>query len=95
MSKLEANQIAEVVFALVGDIEAYGETNIDKENRDNQKILTDVVDTLVWSLIQSTKYAKRHEYSMKVIGEDAIEFLGYLVEEYDLNDYVRKDNATD
>lgn len=91
MSKFDAEQIAEVVFALVGDIEAHGETHIDKENRDNQKILTDVVDTLVWSLIQNTKYAKRHEYSMKVIGEDAIEFLGYLVEEYDLNDYVRKE----
>lgn len=91
MSKLEADQIAEVVFALVGDIEAHGETHIDEKNRDNQKMLTDVVDTLVWSLIQNAKYAKRHEYSMKVIGEDAIEFLGYLVEEYDLNDYVRKE----
>lgn len=92
MSKLDAGQIVEVVFALVGDIEAHGETRIDTENQDNQKMLTDVVDTLVWSLVQNTKYAKRHEYSMKVIGEDAIEFLGYLVEEYDLNDYVRKDD---
>ena len=91
MSKLEANQIVEVVFALVGDIEAYGETHIDEKDRDNQKMLTDVVDTLIWSLIQNAKYAKRHEYSMKIIGEDARDFLGYLVEEYGLNDYVRKE----
>lgn len=90
MSKLDAEQIVNVIDALVGDIEAYGETHIDTKNRENQKTLTDVIDTLMWMLIKNTHYAKRVEYSMKVIGEDAKDFLGYLVEEYELNDYVRK-----
>lgn len=92
MSKLDSEQIVNVIDALVGDIEAHGETHIDTVNMENQKVLTEVVDMLIWSLIKNTYYANRAEYSMKVIGEDAKEFLGYLVEEYELNDYMRDDN---
>ena len=92
MSKLDSEQIVNVIDALVGDIEAYGESHIDMAHRENQKVLTEVVDTLIWSLVKNTHYAKRAEYSMKVIGEDAKEFLGYLVEEYELNDYTRDGN---
>lgn len=91
MSKLDAEQISEVVFALVGDIKAHGETYADMKSRENQTLLTYVIDNLVWALICNTKNAKRGEHSMKVIGEDAMAFLGYLVEEYSLNDYVRKE----
>lgn len=95
MSMLDAEQIADVVFALVGDTDAHGDSYLDKAVRRNQKVLTDVIDTLIYDVYKKTKYANRVEYSMKVIGEDAIEFLGYLVEEYGLNDYVRKDDETD
>lgn len=94
MSMLDAEQIADVVFALVGDTDAHGDSYLDKAVRRNQKVLTDVIDTLIYDVYKKTKYANRVEYSMKVIGEDAIEFLGYLVEEYGLNDYVRKDDET-
>lgn len=95
MSKFDAEQIAEVVFALVGNTDPYGETYSDKEVRANLHVLTEVIDTLVYDVYKKTKYANRVEYSMKVIGEDAKDFLGYLVEEYGLNDYVRAENETD
>lgn len=91
MSMLDAEQIADVVFALVGDTDAHGDSYLDKEVRRNLKVLTDVIDTLIYDVYKKTKYANRVEYSMKIIGEDARDFLGYLVEEYDLNDYVRKE----
>lgn len=88
MSKLNTSQIVEVVQALVGETDATGESERDRQVRQNQKLLSDVVDTLLYILVRSTKYAERHEGSIKVIGNDAIEYLGYLVKEYDLNDYV-------
>ena len=91
MSELNAEQISSVVFALVGDTSAHGESYIDQENREHQKKLTEVIDILMWDVISNTKYASRNEYSMKVIGEDAKDFLGYLAEEYSLNDYVREE----
>lgn len=91
MSKMNSEQIVEVIYALVGDTDAHGESYADMKSRENQKALTEVIDTLVWDVVKNAKYEKRHEYSMKVIGEDARDFLGYLVEEYDLNDYVRKE----
>ena len=91
MSRLTADQIAEVVLTLVGDIEAHGETHFDEISRKNQRTLTEVIDTLVYKVCKNTVCANRVEYSMRIIGEDAQEFLGYLVEEYDLNDYVEKD----
>ena len=91
MSKFDAEQIANLVFALIGDTDAHGDSYLDGESRRNQKVLTDVIDTLIYDVYKHTKYTNRVEYSMKIIGEDARDFLGYLVEEYDLNDYVRKE----
>ena len=91
MIKLDAEQIVAVVFALVGEINAHGETYADMNSRENQTLLTHVIDALVWEIVKNTKFAKRKEDSMNVIGEDAEKFLRYLVEEYSLNDYVRKE----
>lgn len=86
MNKLETEQILAVINALVGDIEAYGESHIDERNRENQKTLIEVVYALINMIYHNTKYANRVEYSMKVIGNDAKEFFELLVEEYGLNE---------
>ena len=91
MIELNAEQISSVVFALVGDTSAHGESYIDKQNRENQQKLTEVIDALLWEVSKNTRYAERAEYTMKVIGNDARDFLRYLVEEYELNNYVRKE----
>lgn len=91
MSKLEADQIVEVVFALVGNTNPYGEMYLDTDTLDNLHVLTEVIDKLIYEVYKKTKYANRAEYPMKLIGKNAQDFLGYLVEEYGLNDYVREE----
>lgn len=86
MSKLETEQILDVINALVGDIEAYGDSYIDERNRENQKTLIEVVYALIDMIYDNTKYADRVEYSMKVIGNEAKKFLEHLVKEYGLNE---------
>lgn len=88
---LSADQITDVVLALVGDTDAYGESHIDKTSLENQKVLTDVIDTLIWEVIKNTKYADRTEYSIRLIGQHARRFLGNMIEEYDLNEYAEEE----
>ena len=88
---MDSETIINVVFKLIGDTEPHGETHIDDVVRDNQKVLTEVIDELVMTIYRNSGYARCPQYSMKVIGEEAEDFLGYLVEEYGLNDFVRKE----
>ena len=82
MSRLDAEQIVEVVMALTGEIEAYGETYADEKSYKNQKVLEQVIFQLVHKLYENTFYAKRPEGSMKEIGEEAKAFLKELADEY-------------
>ena len=86
--KLTADQISEVVITLTGEIDAWGDSGVDKMRLENQKVLEEVIDKLVYRIFKNRKYKERVEYSMKVIGEDAEEFFKYLVEEYDLGEFV-------
>ena len=91
MSRFNAETIADVVFELVGETEAYGDTYIDSVRVKNQQIMCDVIDYLILRVYKNTKYADRNEWSMKDIGMKAREFLGYLVVEYGLNDFVEEE----
>lgn len=88
MSELSGSEIIRVVDALIGATEAYGDTYVDHDRMNNQKKLKELAEHLINRLWGNTKYTKRPEYSMKEIGNDACEFLGYLVSEYGLNDFV-------
>lgn len=89
--KLSANEISDVVLNLVGEIDAYGDSAIDKMRLENQKILEDVIDSLIFWLMRNIKYKECYQYSMKTIGEDAEDFFRYLVKEYELGNYLRKE----
>ena len=91
MSNLSGSEIIRVVDALIGEIEAYGDTYVDHDRLNNQMKLKELTEHLIERLADNTGYSKRVEYSMKEIGNDACEFLGYLVEEYGLNDFARKE----
>lgn len=86
--KLDAYQITTVINALVGDTTPVGEEHIDKIKRENQKVLFEVTENLIWQICKNLKYMDRIEHSIFRIGYDAEKFLGYLVEEYELNNYV-------
>ena len=91
MSDLSGSEIIRVVDALIGKTEAYGDTYVDHDRMNNQMKLKELTEYLIGKLWKNTKNAKRVEYSMKQIGIDACEFLGYLVSEYGLNDFVEKE----
>lgn len=91
MSGLSGSEIVRVVDALIGATEAYGDTYIDHDRLINQEKMKELTEHLINRLWGNTKYTKRAEYSMKQIGNDACEFLGYLVSEYGLNDFVEEE----
>lgn len=70
--------IYEVVKKLIGSINPYGETNTDKRRLDNLQDHINLTECLVLDLVNSAKYRKRQEHSMKVIGEKAYEELKIL-----------------
>lgn len=90
MSDLSGSEIVRVVDAFIGATEAYGDTYIDHDRLINQEKMKEVAEHLMYRLWENTKYAKRSEYSMKEIGNDAREFLGYIVEELNLNEFVER-----
>ena len=91
MSNLSGSEIVRVVDALIGATEAYGDTYVDHDRMNNQMKLKELTEYLIGELWKNTRNAKRVEYSMKQIGIDACEFLGYLVSEYGLNDFVEEE----
>lgn len=88
MSDLSGSEIIRVVGCMIGATEAYGDSYIDHDRLNNQKKLEELAEWVIVELCENANYASRHEYSMKEIGEDAKKFLGFLVEEYGLLDYV-------
>lgn len=88
--ELDEYQITTVVNALVGSITPIGDERIDAIRRENQKTLFKIIENLIWQVWKNLKYMDRKEDSMFRIGYDAEKFLGYLVEEYELNNYVEE-----
>lgn len=90
MSDISGSTIIAIVDELIGYTEPYGDTYIDHDRLVNQQKLKEVAEHLIRRLLVSAEDRKRVEYSMKQIGEDAAEFLGYMVEEYELDKFVRE-----
>ncbi len=65
----------EVVSELIGYIEPYGDTNIDKVRYENQEKIIAVVLSGIEDLINNSKYKDRTEYSISQIGGRAYEAL--------------------
>ena len=89
--ELDEYQITAVVNALVGSITPIGDEYVDAMRRENQRMLFKVIENLIWQVCKNLKYMDRRESSMFRIGYDAEKFLGYLVKEYELNNYVEEE----
>lgn len=61
--------IHEIVKKLVGPIKPIGETNTDHERYKNLKVMTELVDRLVFDIDHIIPNKDRVEYSMKRAGE--------------------------
>ena len=90
MSDLSESEIIRVVDCMIGATEPYGSTHIDHDRLNNQHKLEELAERVIAELCRNAKYTSRHEYSMREIAEEARNFLGYLVEEYGLVDYVER-----
>lgn len=91
MSDISASTIIAIVDTLIGETAPYGDTYIDHDRLVNQQKRKELTEHLICRLLANANYRTRVEYSMKQIGEDAAEFLGYLVEEYELDKFVESE----
>ena len=91
MSDISGSTIIAIVDALIGETAPYGDTYVDKDRLVNQQKLKELTEHLIRRLLTSTNGCYRVEYSMQQIGVDAAEFLGYMVEEYELDKFVREE----
>lgn len=77
---MKSETLLEVASELIGCIEPYGDTAIDKIRYENQEKLIDLVTEGIESLIENSKYVYRFEYSVWEIGDKARRTLEELYE---------------
>ena len=65
----------EIVKKLIGPIDPIGETNEDNDRYENLKEVTDLVDKLLFDIVQVALQKDRGEYSISRAGKFADEFL--------------------
>ncbi len=80
MSKLLPDNIADVVMALIGNIEPVGETTADEKAYENLLCLEETLDILHDEIQFLLPNLKRYEYSMKRQGEEAKKYFESLAE---------------
>ena len=68
-------ELEDIVMKLVGPVEAVGETHKDVQRLQNIKVLTELVDRLMFRIANAAMDAERPEASMKAIGKHARAFL--------------------
>lgn len=79
--------ICEIVKKLVGKIEPIGDESYDKKSFENLKVMTDLIDKLLFDITEVVAENKnRQEYSMKRAGEYANKFLDEIGIEYNPGD---------
>ena len=70
--KLSSSQIADVLLSLIGDIEPTGDSFEDHDRLCNLLKLQDVLDILLDEMYYICPYSEKIEYSMKEIGNTAV-----------------------
>ena len=74
--------IHEIVTNLVGYIEPVGETRTDDARFENLKVMTELVDKLIYDINEAEhRFKNNHQFSMKRASEFATKFLNTLGEE--------------
>ena len=71
-------EIYDVVKKLAGNVSPVGETNEDNRRFENLKQTTELIDRLVFDIVDASKNKDRQEYSMKKAGTYAYKFLEEL-----------------
>lgn len=71
-----------IVMKLVGDVEPTGSRDLDAERFDNLHTLIDLTDFLLMKIDEISRYRKRNEISISLIGDAAYQYTKDLYEGY-------------
>ena len=88
--KLSSYQIADVLLSLIGDIEPTGDSFEDHDRLYNLLKLQDVLDILLDEMYYICPYSEKIEYSMKEIGNTAINW--FEEKQKWINGFLREDD---
>ena len=73
--KLNAEEIVNVVEALIGDFEPIGDTYHDDLRYDRLEVLIEVTDRCIGAIDYAAQYHDRPEASMAKIGKEAARYM--------------------
>ena len=74
--ELSTEQLTDTIMRLIGEIEPVGDTNIDTIRLMNMHRLQELIEALIFEVQHvCCIYSDNKEYSMKSIGEDALNWL--------------------
>lgn len=72
---MKAETVIEVVKTLVGEVDAVGSADINRERFENLEVMTEVVDELMEEIISSSGAKDDYRRSVQQIGEYAFGWL--------------------
>lgn len=78
---MDSETVLKVIRTLVGDIEPYGDSGIDRERTENLETLLYIMDDLLYDVQKVADYKDRHEGSMRTMGEKAYTMLKFWRDE--------------
>ena len=73
--ELSTEQLSDTIMRLIGEVEPVGDTNIDMIRLMNMHRLQELIEALIFEVQHVCIYSNNKEYSMKSIGEDAVNWL--------------------
>lgn len=87
---IDAKTITDVTKNLIGEVEPYGSSEIDRVRKDNLEKLIYVVDGLLYEVGKIAYYKHRVEGSMQIMGKRAYKALNEW--SWTIDDYLEEDN---
>lgn len=88
--RLSSSQLADILLSLIGDIEPTGDSFVDHDRLSNLLKLQDTMDILLDEMYYICPYSDNNEYSMKEIGNTALD---WFKEKRDwMNDFLGEDD---
>ena len=73
-------ELDKIIVALLGEVRAFGDTNIDKERLDNLEDYFDLIKCLLLRLSENIQYKDRHEKSIRDLYERTVEMMEAIKE---------------
>ena len=73
-------ELDKIVVTLLGEVRAYGDTDIDNERLNNLEDYFDLINCLLLKLSENIQYKDRHEKSIRMIYQRTVEMMKAIKE---------------